>query len=195
MDSEKLFSFLNSTLWQDYKGFVREEKEKDKDCVSVLECIMMLVGGSVMTGIFAAVVECPQIMLAIPITSPFVLILYLAKNVPQLRIKKNAYDIEATVDDIKLIRNKRGKMGLCQWKKYTSCCLLCKSKYDSIKRTENNTFIMEKKGKYGLYSGLMKKIIAECRYDKIEPISDEIFALYYKGSMSKINYKGDRILI
>lgn len=195
MDAKDLFSILNSTLWQDYKGFVREEKEKDKNCVSALECIMMLVGSSIMMGIFAAVVECPQVMLAIPMISPFVLILYLAKNVPQLRIKKNAYDIEATVDDIKLIRNKRGKMGLCEWEKYTSCCLLCKSKYDSIKRAENKTFIMEKNGKYGLYSGLMKKIIAECRYDKIESISDEIFALYYKGGMSKMNSKGDRILI
>ena len=137
MDSKELFSILNSILWQDYKGFVRDEKDKDKDYT----------------------------------------------------------DIEATVNDIKIIRNKRGKMGLCQWKKYTSCCILCKSKYDNIKRLHNDTFIMEKKGRYGLYSGFMMELIAECRYDKIEPLSDEVFALYYKGGMSKINYKGDRILL
>lgn len=195
MDSKELFSILNSILWQDYKGFVRDEKDKDKDYTPVLSYIMVLVVMAVMLGVFATVVDCPQVMLALPMVSPLIIIFYLTKEIPLWRIKKNAYDIEATVNDIKIIRNKRGKMGLCQWKKYTSCCILCKSKYDNIKRLHNDTFIMEKKGRYGLYSGFMMEIIAECRYDKIEPLSDEVFALYYKGGMSKINYKGDRILL
>lgn len=196
MEKEKIFELLNSTLWQDYKGFAREEKENSDDCFSTFGGIMILViMTSVIGGIFAVVVECPQVMLAIPTVLVFILIPYFKKNWHRWRIEKNAYDIEATVNDIKIIRNKRGKMGLCQWKKYTYCRLLCKSKYDSIKRTYNDTFIMERNGKYGLYSGFMKNIIAECRYDKIESLSDEVFALYYEGGMSKMNYKGDRILL
>ena len=35
MDAKNIFNLLNSTLWQDFKGFLRDEINKDKGTVEM----------------------------------------------------------------------------------------------------------------------------------------------------------------
>lgn len=181
MDSKELFSILNSTLWQDFNGFLREDESNFsmlKDIYITLVCIVF---------------------------SPFLLLLshkllyyFLLFPFQRRRVAKFAYDIEVTTSDFKLIRNKDGKCGLCMWntKNEPKVKLLLKSRFDKITRSESgNAFILEKKGLFGLYGANVQKIILDCKYTSISNLHDDIFLAKKGETEYKYNSMGDRILL
>ena len=95
MDKEKLFELLNSTLWQDFKGFLRVEMSDYKKPFILTDIYL--------TVIF--IVFSPFLILL----SPKMLFMFLMFPFRRRRIEKFAYDIEVTTSCFKIIRNKKGK--------------------------------------------------------------------------------------
>lgn len=179
MDEKALYKILTTVLWQDFSGFLREEKEKEPDKFDdILKTIICLM---------------------IPILNVIILVLLLCMIIETImnrkKIIQNAYDIEITPSNIKLIRNCANQYGLCRWNGYSDNELLIASVYDNIEKGSETTYILKKDGYLGLFSIETKSIIAECVYDKIENISGSIFKLSRSGKETKINAKGDRVMI
>lgn len=184
MDKEKLFELLNSTLWQDFKGFLRDEMSDYKKPFILSDIFLTLI----------FVVFSPLIILL----SPQMLFWVLMFPFRRRRIAKFAYDIEITTSEFKMIRNKEGKYGLCLWnmKEEPKVKLLLKPRFDKIIRSgSENAFILKKKDLFGLYSAKIQKMILDCNYTSIYNSHDDIFIAQKDGMESKYNSKGDRILL
>lgn len=195
---EELIKKSMDIFWQDYQGFIREEIEKSEGLEAHyhIETILMAFGTGIMGGIFASVVDCPAVLLSIPIVIvPKILWDIVMKDIPHWYINRNAYDIEATPNSYKILRNKKGRIGLCFWEKYASCKLLLNSSFDEIKHGLHYSYILKKNGKYGLYNAEMRRYLTDCIYDDIKEISDKVYLLNRSGTITKINYKGDRVLL
>ena len=94
---------LNSTLWQDFKGFLRDEINKDKGTVEmpfiIRELFVWLIFLTLSPILILAM---PKYLFAV-LLSPF----------RRRRITNMAYDIEVTTSKYKLIRSQKGKYGIC----------------------------------------------------------------------------------
>ena len=119
-------------------------------------------------------------------------------NASQLRkLRKNAYDIEDTSFDFRLIRNVRGDLGLCEWgKTYEfSRKILLTPQYVKVDRWNEYCFIVtDKNYKMGLYRAGNNEWILPCTCDKITIVSDDIVNATMQGRSQRYNIKGDRIL-
>ena len=184
MDKEELFELLNSTLWQDFKGFLRDEMSDYKKPFILTDIFLILI----------FVVFSPLMILL----SPKMLFLILMFPYRRRRIAKFAYDIEVNTSHFKIIRNKKGKYGLCRWnmEEFPDIKLLLKPCFDRIIHSESgDAFILEKNGLFGLYGAKLQKMILECKYTSISNLHDDIFIARKDGKESKYNSKGDRILL
>lgn len=177
--------------WIDFKGFYREEKEKKP--VPWWDHIFNDNDG------------CLGIILFSPIYLLIGLVLCIHGMCQRQTIKKNAYDIEDWGDvpnerdenDPRLyllLRNKEGKMGLCYWCTYRKRHLLLPSIYDKIFKGTGDSYVIIKDGGYGLYNYSREKMVLQPKYDKIKVIGDNLYELTLKGSISRANSEGDRIL-
>lgn len=186
MEAKNIFDLLNSTLWQDFKGFLRDEINKDKGTVEmpfiIRELFVWLIFLTLSPILILAM---PKYLFAV-LLSPF----------RRRRITNMAYDIEVTTSKYKLIRSQKGKYGICFWENILENKLLLKSKYDKIVRSESgNAFILEKNGLFGLYGANVQKIILDCKYTSISNLHDDIFLAKKGETECKYNSMGDRILL
>lgn len=185
MDAKNIFNLLNSTLWQDFNGFQRDEIDKDKGTVEMPFIIRELFVWLIFF------ILSPILILAMPkylfavLLSPF----------RRRRIASMAYDIEVTTSKYKLIRNQKGKYGLCFWENTLENKLLLKSKYDKIMRSEEAVFIIKRNSLFGLYNAKQQKIILDSQYTSITHIHDNIYLAIKNGITKKYNSMGDRILL
>lgn len=119
-------------------------------------------------------------------------------NSSQLRkLRKNAYDIEDTYSDFRLIRNASGDIGLCEWGKSFefSRKVLLPSQYVKIDRWGVDGFIVtDKNNKMGLFSTETCKWIFPCSCDNISIESDDIINIIIDNRSQRYNSKGDRIV-
>lgn len=119
-------------------------------------------------------------------------------NSSQLRkLRKNAYDIEDTYSDFRLIRNVSGDIGLCEWGKSFefSRKVLLPSQYVKIDRWGVDGFIVtDKNNKMGLFSTETCKWIFPCSCDNISIESDDIINIIIDNRSQRYNSKGDRIV-
>lgn len=183
MDERTLYAMLTNTLWQDFKGFRREEWKtwnKYFDPGSDWLYIIPIVN------CFALAWYLLKLLLFI-IIYPFT---YFA----HCRVSSNSYDIEVTTSEFKLTRNKKGKIGLCYWQDWLWNKQLLRSKYSNISRSEGECFIVVKDNKYGLYNGVRKKMVLKCKYEKINHLHDNVYTAMINGVQNKYNSEGDRLL-
>lgn len=121
---------------------------------------------------------------------------YISSN--QLRrLRQNAYDIEDTYSDFRLIRNVSGDIGLCEWGKSFefSRKVLLPSQYVKIDRWGVDGFIVtDKNNKMGLFSTETCKWIFPCSCDNISIESDDIINIIIDNRSQRYNSKGDRIV-
>ncbi|MBQ8364674.1 MAG: hypothetical protein IJX41_02150 [Bacteroidaceae bacterium] len=119
-------------------------------------------------------------------------------NASQLRkLRKNAYDIEDTYSDFRLIRNASGDIGLCEWGKSFefSRKVLLPSQYAKIDRWGLDRFIVtDKNNKMGLFSSETCKWIFPCSCDNIVIESTDIINVTINNKSQRYNSKGDRII-
>ena len=119
-------------------------------------------------------------------------------NASQLRtLRKNAYDIEDTYSDFRLIRNSSGDIGLCEWGESFSFSrkVLLPSQYAKIDRWREYEFIVtDKNNKMGLYSTEIFKWIFPCDCDNINIESNDIIKVTVNNKSQRYNNKGDRII-
>ena len=179
MDKEKLFELLNSTLWQDFKGFLRNEMSDYKKPF-------------ILTDIYFTVffiIFSPFLILL----SPKMLFMFLMFPFRRRRIEKFAYDIEVTTSCFKII---------CRWNYNDEDShgpdvkLLLKPRFDKIIHSKSkDAFILEKNGLFGLYGAEIQKMILDCKYTSISNSHDDIFIAKKDDMESKYNSKGDRILL
>ncbi len=129
------------------------------------------------------------------VTLLFALIQYLFCRGPIIAI---AEDIEVTDSRYKMLRNKKGEMGLCRYNidGFTldySDKLLLRCEYKILKGFRNSYIVQDKSGKYGLYNAELQVFVAKCEYDLIAIYSQNTY-LYTKGDViSLMNEKGDRV--
>lgn len=200
MDLNNVFSLLNGGLWQDYNGFLREEKENNNPIgKEILQSSYALVGLTFIIAILAGFIG-PDTALGIFVFLTLFGVLgnvykFILCAIKRKKISDNAYDIEVTPHKLKLIRNCEHRMGLCYWNTYIDNKLLLLPIYDRIVKGCSDSYILHQNGKYGIYSFNTNNIIAECVYDKIEVFSESIYILYWNGNILKMNFKGDRIMI
>ena len=131
------------------------------------------------------------------ILMPMLIIILLGFPIRLLRfklIKRNAYDIEHTFKDYKIIRNIKGKLGLIEWYHCGNCKLCLKPKYDSIKYIEGTNFIVKKDNQYGLYELRNNEWILPCLYDSINIDSSKNVVVLKDNKTEKFNLFGDRML-
>ena len=84
---------------------------------------------------------------------------------------------------------KGGKMGLYDWQKRK---VLLGVEYDSIERMdEKYYFKINRNGKYGIYSAILKKIILNCQCDDVYPFENNIANVIIKGTMKKVDTQGN----
>ena len=116
----------------------------------------------------------------------------------QLRkLRKNAYDIEHTFSDFRLIRNLGGDVGLCEWGESFefSRKVLLLSQYAKIDRWQESGFIVtDRNNKMGLYSTENFKWIFPCMCDNISIESNDIINVTINNKSQLYNIKGDRII-
>lgn len=188
MDKEKLFELLNSTLWQDFKGFLRVEMSDYKKPFILTDIYITVF----------CIIFSPFLILL----SPKMLFMFLMFPFRRRRIEKVAYDIEVTTSCFKIIRNKKGKYGICRWNYNDEDSpgpdvkLLLKPRFDKIIHSKSkDAFILEKNGLFGLYGTEIQKMILDCKYTSISNSHDDIFIAQKDDMESKYNSKGDRILL
>lgn len=116
----------------------------------------------------------------------------------QLRkLRKNAYDIEDTFSDFRIIRNINGDIGLCEWgRAYEfSRKVLLPSQYVKIDRWSEYKFIVtDKNNKMGLFCSEEYKWIFPCICDNISIESNDIINVIINTKSQRYNSKGDRII-
>lgn len=111
------------------------------------------------------------------------------------RLRLNAYDIEYTYSDFRLIRNVSGDIGLCKWGESFefSRKVLLPSQYVKIERWSAERFIVtDKNNKMGLFS--TDKWIFPCSCDNISIESNDIINVTINNKSQRYNSKGDRII-
>lgn len=118
-----------------------------------------------------------------------------SKQLKQLRL--NAYDIEDTLSNFRLIRNFNGDIGLCEWGESFefSRKVLLVSQYAKIERWQDCGYIVTgKDNKMGLYSTEYFKWILPCTCDNISVESNDVINITINNRSQRYNIKGDRIL-
>ena len=205
MEIDNVFKLLNEGLWQDYSGFLRNERENNNPTGKELEKaltggIAAMFFGLIVVGFIGAIVfENDKIGLygALVLLLLFVgmwIFAFISYAMNRKEISDNAYDIEVTPHKTKMIRNREHYIGLCYWNNYTDNKLLLPANYEKIEKGCGESFIICHKGKYGIYSYDGNKIIADCVFDRIEVLSETVYQLSKNGDISKMNLNGDRVL-
>lgn len=113
------------------------------------------------------------------------------------QLKQNAYDIEDTVSEFRLIRNMNGDLGLCQWgESYMlfSRRVLLESKYVAIKRWGDGFIVTNKDGKKGVYDTEKCKWVFPCTCASVKIESADVIIVTQNNRTQRYNLKGDRIL-
>lgn len=112
-------------------------------------------------------------------------------------LRNNAYDIEDTACNFRLIRNRRGYIGLCEWgDSYEfSRKVILESKYLEIERLHVDRYVVtDRNHKKGMYSPLSHKWIIPCECKDIEIESNRIIRVTINGRNYRYNINGDRVL-
>ncbi|MEE0985621.1 MAG: hypothetical protein UH687_08350 [Bacteroidaceae bacterium] len=113
------------------------------------------------------------------------------------KLSKNAYDIENVNSLYRIIRNKAGDLGLCEWGGYYSYGrrVVLKSIYLDITRYQQDLYIVtDKNNKMGLFSTETHRWIFPCSCDNIDIESNDIINVTINNKSQRYNSKGDRIV-
>lgn len=203
--TQEMFDMLTSTMWQDYKGYKREQNLK----TNIKEFFHFLLFAVI--GIFAAgacFFEGDIFILfgAIPVSLSIGCIWGIIKFcvIPwscMSKVNKVAFDIELSSTEAKIIRTKKMKYGIvCDYDTYLR--LILPPKYDTIKRTDYDCFIISSKNTiskrifYGIYNSNLRRITVPVRFDKIFRPNDSanLYIVEKDGETYKFNSMGDRIV-
>lgn len=204
MDNSDILNLLNSTLWKDYKGFLRDEKRDNNPTEKELNkflsgSLAVMFFGLIFVGLIGAVVldnDKAGLVAAIVLEVVYIAVCFGAfiKIVSDRNeISTVAYDIESTPHKVKIIRNRAGKLGLCYWNNYIDNKLLLRCDYDKIEEEGENIYILYNSQKYGLYNAELRRIIADCKNERIERVSEKTYNLFHNNHVEKMNSNGDRM--
>lgn len=105
---------------------------------------------------------------------------------------KNIRDIQDTSSRIKMIRNAKGMIGLSKWGKRSSRSLLG-MKYAKITRVNDETFVCERGGLFGIYSTTKRKMIAPVCYESMS-FDGNRFVATRGGVVSVFTDRGYRVV-
>lgn len=187
----------NIITWLDFKGFKRDEWEyldvfdwvRPYKFVRKKKLYYIPIFGQ-----FAFLMHCLAFVFTFVFIVPFSFI---------TRIK--VYDIQNVYDEVKIVRNKKGKYGICLWKDWISNKMLLGYNYDLILPVKEHDYeldvcILKRKDKYGLYNKTMRKIVLKCQNEYIKQCYDEdekeaFFLAIKDGQKTCYNTKGDRVRI
>lgn len=187
----------NIITWLDFKGFKRDEWEY----LDVFDWVRPYwfrrkkkLYYIPIFGQFAFLMHCLAFVFTFVFIIPFSFI---------TRIK--VYDIQNVYDEVKIVRNKKGKYGICLWKDWISNKMLLGYHYDLIlpvkeRDDELDACILKRKDKYGLYNKTMRKVVLKCQNECLQQLYDEeenetYFLAIRNGQKTYYNTKGDRVRI
>lgn len=183
MEKEILFRMLTSPIWQDWNSHIRIEKQCDFD--EIFYPLRKAVNES-WTGVILALFFILFGML-------WYLIGPIMAFVNRARISRNAYDIEVTTSDYKLIRNNLGRIGVCYWHNWYNCKLLLPTKFDNIEHLTPESFVITIDSKHGVYSA-DKNIYIKPVFETYK-IEGKFVIFTTANSEVKYNCHGERVLI
>ena len=198
MINESLYNLATGIIWQDVKSLIRTSESDDSTSYAYVFVGAFTGGGTGLVfgflydfGILLAIIG---LVLGIIIT----LIPPLRRDIALRKLRANAYDVEVTTCDIKIIRNHAGKYGLICWPSDKNSeslrHVVINSVYSNITRLNSNVYLCKTKGKIGLYNFNMSKMVIPCIYDTITPVSDKIVLASSNVRSQKFNHEGERIL-
>ena len=198
---------MNKINWIDFRTLVRQTKiDDDKDDFGLFSFIFDGARGAGISNVswwwilIPGLNVIPALYIAFMIVTSPIRLLIIAFQKSKLR--KNAYDIEDTTTSLaRLIRNKKGDIGLCVWGdsyEYSRKVIL-KPKYCKIDRRvfkgNNLGFIVtDKMGKMGLYIEPGKWLFT-CVCDNIKVVSDDLIIITINNNSQHYNSKGERVIV
>lgn len=181
--------------WLDFKALERDDVDKKWGLFDFLfwgsrefekKWWFMLI--PILNGMYAIV------FLFVLITIPVRLCIHIEQT---KKLRKNAYDIEDTCNQYRLIRNMKGDIGLCEWGlTYTySRRVLIETQFKQIDRWGNDGYIVtNKRSKMGLFDASKNKWVFPCEYEKLIVESDDVIVVCTNNYRQRYNINGDRIL-
>ena len=183
MDLNNIFNNATNVIWQDYKGFLRIESNCDYR--EIFHCM-------------ENICEKPYfifIMLPLIVFMPIWWFLGpLSAKSNRFTISKYTHDIELTPNVYKLIRDVSGNLGICYWYNWYNCHLLLAPSYNQIQHFGNDAFIVNIKGKFGIYNAKLQKMVVKPLYSSYE--FDGNFVIFSnKNATEKYNTYGERIML
>ncbi len=190
MNRSNLFSAATGVIWQDFKGFKRSEKDcKFNEIFHWTDSAIDKLDNPIIALLCIAL---------IPLIFAFMILWWflgpLSAAINRNSISNNAYDIELTPHQYKLTRNKKEKIGVCYWLNWYNCKMLLTLNFDSIVRFDEETFVINKNGKFGLYNAKKDKIVVSCKNSSF--FIDGAFVTFdSNGKKQKFNKYGERIMI
>ena len=183
MNFNNIFRSATNIIWQDYKGFLRVESNCDfREIFHFMENIhekpyFVFI-------IFPLVLFCPLWWFLGPLS---------AKS-DRSTISKYTHDIELTPNVYKLIRDVSGNLGICYWYNWYNCRLLLAPCYNKIQHFGNDAFIVNIKGKWGIYNAKLKKMVVKPMYLSYEIVGN--FVIFSNtNTTEKYNTYGERIML
>lgn len=115
----------------------------------------------------------------------------LSAKISRFTISKCTYDIELTPNMYKLIRDMSGNLGICYWYNWYNCRLLLAPSYTKIHHFGNDAFIVNIKGKLGIYNAKLQEMVVKPMYSSYEIAGN--FVIF--NTVRKYNTYGERILL
>ena len=182
MDLNNIFNNVTNVIWQDYKGFLRVESRCDfREIFHFSDDLF----------------EKPYAFILIFLI-PFMPLWWflgpLSAKGNRSNISKYTHDIELTPNVYKLIRDVSGNLGICYWYNWYNCRLLLTPSYNKIQHFGNDAFIVNIKGKLGIYNAKLQKIVVKPVYSSYE-IAGNFVIFQNKNTTEKYNTYGERIML
>ena len=180
MELKDIFTIANSTIWQDFKGFVRTTGYYSEEGNQLLVTIILILICFPFVGAMS-----PDFIIGTLIFFCVFLLVY-GKSIyiviQEYRIRYNVYDIEMASYKACMVRTKEHKYGIIEFKrdKKNRICqleILLPFKYNIIKRVSPTVFIISNDKGKGLYNSKDKKIVVMPEYKDFKIINEEFYEL------------------
>lgn len=113
------------------------------------------------------------------------------------KLREHAYDIEDTDSCFRLIRNRRGYWGVCEWGESYELCrkVILDSEYVKIERWHADRYIVtDKNYRMGVYSPLSREWVIPCTCKSIEIESGRIIKVTQNNRTQRYNLNCERVI-
>ena len=152
--------------------------------VIILPCLKPGTSTHEFWNVFTFVVFVTSIIIAV--ICNIITLFYRSLNVIGLR------DIQDTSSRIKMIRSRKGRLGLAELKGKKLKSRL-KMQYSKITRVSDEMFICERRGRYGVYNAAKRKVIVPVNYENLK-FDGNRFVATKGGAVTVFTDKGYRVV-